>query len=135
MWGEYWTDLNEVITKVGGQVSGNRKAQPQSWMSYPIGRSSFNLGAVMVRPKNRIRAYVVGKGFERPRSPREAVQAVRSAPGRTSPPLRDPPPRPFTPIPAFSPNSRPFPDPGQPRPRPGHPLPPNQAATPLSGPP
>lgn len=46
----------------GGPVSGNRKPQPQSWMAYRIGRSGYNLGAVMIRPKNQIRAelYISG---------------------------------------------------------------------------
>src|SRR5258708_17196362 len=90
---ECCTALNYALTKVAEPVSVHRKAQPQSWMSYPIGRSSFNLGAVMVRPENRIRAYVVGKGLERPRTPRDAVQAGRAAPGPASPSLSGVPAR------------------------------------------
>ncbi len=56
---EYWTAL---IAAAGGPISGNRKPQPQSWMAYSIGRSGFNLGAVMIRPKDQVRAelYISG---------------------------------------------------------------------------
>ena len=64
----YWTALHTVLAAAGGPVSGNRKPQPQSWMGYPIGRSGFTLSAVMIRPKNKVRAelYISGeeaKGF------------------------------------------------------------------------
>ena len=52
----YWDALHAVLNGVDGPVSGNRKAQPQSWMEYSIGRSRFALGAVMVRAKRRIRS-------------------------------------------------------------------------------
>lgn len=55
----YWAALNAVLTRSGGPVAGNRKPQPQA---YPIGRSHFNLTAVMIRPKRQIRAelYIAG---------------------------------------------------------------------------
>jgi hypothetical protein len=58
----YWEALHVVLRAMGGPVSGNRKPQAQSWMAYPIGRSGFNLGAVMIRPKKLIRAelYISG---------------------------------------------------------------------------
>ena len=58
----YWDALHGVLNEVGGPVSGNRKAQPQSWMAYSIGRTGFHLGAVMGRPKRRIRSelYLAG---------------------------------------------------------------------------
>ena len=49
-----WDALHGVLNEVAGPVSGNRKAQPQSWMAYSIGKSGFHLGAVVVRPKRRI---------------------------------------------------------------------------------
>lgn len=52
----YWTALHQALEIAGGAVSGNRTPQPQSWMNYPVGRSGFMLGAVMVRPKRQIRA-------------------------------------------------------------------------------
>jgi hypothetical protein len=63
----YWSALNPVLSAAAGPVSGNRKAQPQSWMAYPIGRTFFALGAVMVRPKNQIRAelYISGGDAKR----------------------------------------------------------------------
>lgn len=59
----YWTAFHEALDRAAGPVSGNRKAQPQSWMSYSIGRSGFSLGTVMIRPKRQIRAelYIGGE--------------------------------------------------------------------------
>lgn len=59
---EYWTELDKALGAVGGPVTSGRKAQAQSWMAFPIGRSRFNLGAVMIRPKRVIRAelYISG---------------------------------------------------------------------------
>lgn len=59
---QYWAAFNTVLSSEGGPVLGNRKPQPQSWMNYPIGRSGFMLGAVMIRQKNKIRAelYITG---------------------------------------------------------------------------
>ena len=64
----YWGALNAVLNASGGPVAGNRKPQPQSWMSFPIGRAGFSLSAAMIRPKNQVRAelYISGdqaKGF------------------------------------------------------------------------
>ena len=58
----YWDALHAVLNEVAGPVSGNRKAQPQSWMAYSIGRTGFHIGAVMGRPKRRIRSelYLAG---------------------------------------------------------------------------
>jgi len=76
----YWAALNAVLNAAGGPVSGNRKPQPQSWMPYPIGRTGFALGAVMVRPKNQIRAelYISGdqakRYFALLRGQREAIE-------------------------------------------------------------
>ncbi len=57
---EYWAALHLALDTADGPVSGNRK--PQSWMAYGVGRSGFNLGAVMVRQKNQVRAelYISG---------------------------------------------------------------------------
>lgn len=52
---DYWAAFHQVLDRLSGPISGNRKPQPQSWMSYPIGRSEMHLGTVMVRPKKRIR--------------------------------------------------------------------------------
>ena len=58
----YWDALQATLTASGGAVSGNRKPQAQSWMSYPIGRTGFHLGAGMIRPKKQVRAelYISG---------------------------------------------------------------------------
>lgn len=52
----YWAAFHLALDAAGGPVSGNRTPQPQSWMNYPVGRSGFLLGAVMVRPKQQVRA-------------------------------------------------------------------------------
>jgi hypothetical protein len=59
---EYWAAFHEVLDRAGGPVSGNRRPQPQSWMTYSIGRSRFHLGTTMIRPRNRVRAelYISG---------------------------------------------------------------------------
>ena len=59
---DYWTAFNPVLDKAIGPVSGNRKPRPQSWIGHPIGRSGFNLSAVMIRPKRQIRAELYIKG-------------------------------------------------------------------------
>lgn len=51
----YWDALNVSLDKAGGAVSGNRTPQPQSWMSYSIGRTRFHLGAVMLRAQKQVR--------------------------------------------------------------------------------
>jgi hypothetical protein len=52
----YWTAFDTVLAASLGPVSGGKKAQPQSWMAYPIGRSSVTVNAVMVRTKKQVRA-------------------------------------------------------------------------------
>lgn len=58
----YWDAFHQALDEAAGPVSGARKPQPQSWMNYSIGRTGFNLGAVMIRPKRQIRAelYITG---------------------------------------------------------------------------
>lgn len=53
---DYWGAFHTVLEEFSGPVSGNRKPQPQSWMSYSVGRNGFNLGASMIRPKRRVQA-------------------------------------------------------------------------------
>ena len=59
----YWNAFHQALNQAAGPVSGARKPQPQSWMGYSIGRTGFNIGAVMVRPKRQIRAelYISGE--------------------------------------------------------------------------
>ena len=58
----YWAAFHQALDRTAGPVSGGRKPLPQSWMGYSIGRTGFNLGAVMIRPKRQIRAelYIAG---------------------------------------------------------------------------
>jgi hypothetical protein len=58
----YWAAFHQALDRAIGPVSGGRKPQPQSWMGYSIGRTGFNLGAVMIRPRRQIRAelYIAG---------------------------------------------------------------------------
>lgn len=59
---DYWTALLSALDREKGPVSGSRKAQAQSWMAFPIGRTGFNLGAAMTTPNREIRAelYIAG---------------------------------------------------------------------------
>lgn len=59
---EYWAGLNAALDAAGGPVTGHRKPQPQSWMSFAIGRAGFHLGGVMIRPNKQIRSelYIAG---------------------------------------------------------------------------
>ena len=59
---DYWTAFQTMLDKIAGPVSGNRKPQPQSWMSYPIGRSGFGLNPVFLRRKRQIRSEVYLSG-------------------------------------------------------------------------
>jgi hypothetical protein len=58
----YWTTFHAALDAASGPISGNRAPQPQSWMTYSIGRSGFYLGTVMIRPKKQVRAelYISG---------------------------------------------------------------------------
>lgn len=59
---EYWTAFDKVLSAAKGPVAGGKKPQPQSWMSYSVGRTNTYLGTAMVRPKNQVRAelYLAG---------------------------------------------------------------------------
>jgi Domain of unknown function (DUF4268) len=59
---KYWKALNAKLEEIGGPVKGNRKAQPQSWMHYKIGRSYMGLGAAMNSQKEQIRAELYLQG-------------------------------------------------------------------------
>jgi len=52
----YWSALGNVLMNKGGPLARERKPQPQSWMSYAVGRSGFGVNASMVRPKRLVRA-------------------------------------------------------------------------------
>ena len=61
---EYWDGLQGVLNDQGGPVSGNKKPQPQQWMSYPIGRTGFNLAANLNITEGyvRVELYIAGAG-------------------------------------------------------------------------
>lgn len=52
----YWGALGSLLMARGGPLARERKPQPQSWMSYSIGRSGFGVNASMARPKRQVRA-------------------------------------------------------------------------------
>ena len=52
----YWGALGAMLMAKGGPLARERKPQPQSWMSYSIGRSGFGINASMARPKQQVRA-------------------------------------------------------------------------------
>ena len=53
---EYWTVFHLVLQNTKGPISADRTPLPQSWMEYRIGRSGFQLLAVRVPRKKRVRA-------------------------------------------------------------------------------
>lgn len=61
---EYWEGLHSVLNALNGPISGNRKPQPQQWMSYAIGRTDFSLNAVMQIWEGyvRVELYISGEG-------------------------------------------------------------------------
>jgi hypothetical protein len=62
MQARYWAALNAKLDDIGGPISGKRKAQPQSWIHYRIGRSHMGIGGAMNTQKKQIRAelYLMG---------------------------------------------------------------------------
>ena len=58
----YWDAFHEVLKAVGGPISGNRKPQPQSWMTWGVGRGFFSVSAVMKTKDRRVQAelYISG---------------------------------------------------------------------------
>jgi hypothetical protein len=52
----YWGALGNTLMAGGGPLARDRKPQPQSWMSYSVGRSGFSVNASMSRPKRQVRA-------------------------------------------------------------------------------
>ena len=63
---DYWREFLQILNEVGGPVSGNRKPQPQGWMSFSIGRGDFWLDAVARPAKQELRVELCiasGKAF------------------------------------------------------------------------
>ncbi|SDG01003.1 protein of unknown function [Bradyrhizobium brasilense] len=62
MQAKYWTALNTKLEELSGPISGRRKAQPQSWIHYSIGRTHMGIGSAMNTQKKQIRAelYLTG---------------------------------------------------------------------------
>lgn len=60
---EYWNSLHAVLDARNGRVRGNRKPQPEGWMSYSIGRTGFRLAAAMNTRERLLRAelYIQGE--------------------------------------------------------------------------
>lgn len=63
---EYWNGLHAVLDARKGPVHGNRKSQPEGWMSYSIGRTGFQLAAAMNTRERLVRAelYIQGEGAD-----------------------------------------------------------------------
>jgi hypothetical protein len=82
---DYWAALNDVLEEYDGAISGNKKPQPQSWMSYPIGHSKMHLGASMNLREGRLRTelYLTGAKaksfFGQLLTQKEAIEARISA--------------------------------------------------------
>jgi Domain of unknown function (DUF4268) len=67
---DYWAALNTALNAADGPISGNRKPQPQHWMSFGVGRTNFAVNATMIRPKRQIRVelYITGPHAKTSRS-------------------------------------------------------------------
>jgi hypothetical protein len=52
----YWSAFGVLLMAKGGPLAKERKPQPQSWMSYSVGRSGFGVNASQSRPKRQVRA-------------------------------------------------------------------------------
>jgi hypothetical protein len=59
---DYWGHLNGVLQDEDGPVLGNKKPQPQSWMTYPIGHSKIHLGASMNVREARVKSELYMNG-------------------------------------------------------------------------
>lgn len=59
---EYWDSLHAVLDAQNGRVRGNRKPQPEGWMSYSIGRTGFQLAAAMNTRERLLRAEIYIQG-------------------------------------------------------------------------
>ena len=76
---KYWAGLHERLNASGGPVSGNRKAQPDTWMDYAVGRTGFRLFAWRKRD-SRIAAglYIGGENakalFESLRRDKDSIE-------------------------------------------------------------
>jgi len=55
---EYWAAFMPVLNEKAGPVRGNKKPQPQPWMSFPTGRAGAHVNPVMITPKNKVRAEI-----------------------------------------------------------------------------
>ena len=60
---DYWTAFQLVLNEVSGPISGNRTPQASWYMSYPIGRSGFDLNPSMRRRIRQLRSelYLYGR--------------------------------------------------------------------------
>lgn len=54
----YWSDFHDVLKRDTGPVSGNRKPQRQSWMTYAVGHGGFSVGAAFNTQKNHVRVWL-----------------------------------------------------------------------------
>ncbi len=59
----YWEALHKNLNELNGPISGNRKPQPYSWMSYSVGRTGFSANASTSTLDNSIRVeiYITGQ--------------------------------------------------------------------------
>lgn len=51
----YWEALHEELEEIDGRVSGERKALPNSWMDYSVGKSGYAIRVTISTTKNQIR--------------------------------------------------------------------------------
>ena len=59
---EYWRALREHVVAVGGPVRMTDRDRPQGWSEFAVGRTNFNLSAVMLRNGKQVRAELYIRG-------------------------------------------------------------------------
>ncbi len=52
----YWAAFHQLLNTTEGSISGQRKARPENWMSYSVGKGGFSLLVSRNNQKQRIRA-------------------------------------------------------------------------------
>ena len=61
---EYWGAFLQTLQDANGPVSGNRKPQPQMWMSYGVGTGGYHLGTAIHEKQNYVKVELYIEGIE-----------------------------------------------------------------------
>ena len=61
---DYWTELQKLMQQKDGNVRPTRKAMPEYWLGFSIGRSGFQLAANIRFRKNRINVGLILDSYD-----------------------------------------------------------------------